>query len=157
MTKDRLAQVITVLLLGGVVSIVLLRQRGVTPATAQAPKPEDAVYAMLDAAQAGDVPRYQLQHTGSAAEAIRRAVAEIGPDRFAQSLRELHRPLKGVAVMEPEAVSESEVRVKVEFVFQDRNETQMLRLRKNGSRWLIADAQAAERTKTVVPFGTPVN
>lgn len=152
-----MAQVITVLLLGGVVSIVLLRQRGVSPAVAQPSKPEDAVYAMLDAAQAGDLVRYQQQHTGSAAEAIRRAVAETGPERFAQSLRDLHRPLKGVAVMEPEPLSESEVRVKVEFVFQDRNETQTLRLRKESSRWLIADSLAAERTKTVVPYGTPVN
>jgi hypothetical protein len=156
-TKERLAQVITVLLLGGVVAFVLWKQRGAAPVVVPPAKPEDAVYAMLDAAQAGDVDRYQDQHAGAAAEVIRRAVAETGPERFAQSLRELHRPLKGVAVMEPEPVSESEVRVNVEFVFQDRNETQLLRLRKEGARWRIVDSQAAERTRTVVPYGTPVN
>jgi hypothetical protein len=148
---------ITVLLLGGVVAFALWKQRGAPPVAAPPAKPEAAVYAMLDAAQAGDVNRYQDQHTGAAAETIRRAVAEAGAERFSQALRDLHRPVKGVAVMEPEAVSESEVRVKVEFVFQDRNETQVLRLRKESARWRIADSQAAERAKTVVPYGTPVN
>jgi hypothetical protein len=44
----------------------------------------------------------------------------------------------------------------VEYVYQDRNEAQIMHLEKAGNDWKIARVDGAERVKTPVPYGTPV-
>ncbi len=46
--------------------------------------------------------------------------------------------------------------MRVEYVYQDRNEAQSMYLEKLSGAWKIARVEAAERVKTLIPYGTPV-
>ena len=109
---------------------------------------------MLDAARNGDVKRYMASYTGQMAQSLERARSES--QDFAAYLRDSNAPLKGIAVMDPQPQSEREVTVRVEYVYQDRNEAQFFYLEKMGSNWKIARVETAERVRTIVPYGTPV-
>jgi len=155
MKKNRIAQILTAAALGTALLVVVARQR--RPADVQ-PRdtPQSAVYAMLDAARDGDVKRYLACYTGPMENALQRAIAESGEPKFAAYLKETNAAVKGVAVMPPEALSDREVKLRVEYVYQDRNEVQTLYLEKAGNAWRIARLETAERIKTLVPYGTPV-
>jgi hypothetical protein len=155
MKKNRIAQILTAAALGTALLVVVARQR--RPADVQ-PRdtPQSAVYAMLDAARDGDVKRYLACHTGPMENALQRAIAESGEPKFAAYLKETNAAIKGVAVMPPEALSDREVKLRVEYVYQDRNEVQTLYLEKAGNAWRIARLETAERIKTLIPYGTPV-
>ena len=116
--------------------------------------PQDAVYAMLDAARAGDVKRYLASYTGATAAALRQASAESGA--FAQYLRDSQATVKGVAVSDPEVDGDGEARVRVETVYPDRNQAQVMYLRKETGTWRIARVETEERVPTLIPYGTPV-
>jgi hypothetical protein len=75
---------------------------------------------------------------------------------FAQYLKDRNREIKGVAINEPEKASEREARIRVEYVYQDRNEVQQVYLEHIGGAWKILGVDVAERVKTLVPYGTPV-
>lgn len=160
MSRQRKAHLITLALLALALAAVVLRQTGfrprLAPSEARAPAPQDAVYQMLEAARQGDVSRYLEAHTGQMEAALRAAISEKTERGFAAYLRELHRPIKGVAITEPQPVGEREVRLRVEYVYQDRNEAQTMYLEKLGRTWKIARVDAAERIPTVIPYGTPV-
>jgi hypothetical protein len=87
---------------------------------------------------------------------LREAARESTEKRFAEYLQDSNLTIKGVAVSEPQQVSETVVNVRVEYVYQDRNEAQYLRLEKTNGGWKIAGVDGAERVKTLVPYGTPV-
>jgi hypothetical protein len=61
-----------------------------------------------------------------------------------------------VAVGEPQNTGEGEASVRVEYVYQDRNEVQTMHLQKSESGWKITSVEGAARVKTLVPYGTPV-
>ena len=61
-----------------------------------------------------------------------------------------------MALQEPQALTDREVKVRVEYVYQDRNEVQQMYLEKSGNNWKITRVDSAERIKTLVPYGTPV-
>ena len=63
---------------------------------------------------------------------------------------------KGIAISEPQPVTDREVKVRVEYVYQDRNEAQTMYLEKDAGSWKISRVDGAERVKTLVPYGTPV-
>ncbi len=166
MTKERRAQVLTVLILGGALAFAGYR-KGALPAidlsgvaaqnAPQAdPTPQDAVYAMLDAGREGKVAEYLAAHTGQMAESLRKSIAEQGDAAFSAYLRESNSPIKGIALQEPQPLTDHEVKVKVEYVFADRNEVQWMYLERDGKLWRISRVDAAERIKTLVPYGTPV-
>jgi hypothetical protein len=112
---------------------------------------------MLDAARDGDVKKYLAAYTGSMETALRQSIAESSDTAFRKYLQDSNSALKGVAVMAPEAVAgDREVKVRVEYVYQDRNEAQTMNLEKTASGWKIARVDSAERVKTLVPYGTPV-
>jgi hypothetical protein len=73
-----------------------------------------------------------------------------------QYLKDMNSPIKGVALNDPAPISEREVKVRVEYVFQDRNEVQIFYLEKAGADWKITRMENSERVKTLVPYGTPV-
>src|SRR5262249_16382206 len=125
----------------------------VTPAAPQTP--QDAVYAMLDAARTGDTVEYLKHYTGALADSLRQTAAEQGDARFSQYLRDSNQPVKGIAVGGPEVVTEREVKVRVEFVYQEGKGGQIFHLEKQGDRWQIVRLDAAERVKTLVPYGSP--
>ena len=109
---------------------------------------------MMDAARNGDVKKYMANYTGEMARSLERARSESGD--FAKYLRDSNAALKGIAVMEPQSQSEREAKVRVEYVYQDRTEAQYFYLEKAARGWKISRVEAAERVKTIIPYGTPV-
>ena len=120
------------------------------------PEPQDTVYALLAAARAGDIKGYLSNYTGAMEAALRQSLAESGDAAFSAYLVKSNADVKGVAVAEPQPVSDSEVKVRVEYIYQDRNEAQILYLDKGPGGWKISRADSDERIKTLIPYGTPV-
>ncbi|MFN0167083.1 MAG: DUF4878 domain-containing protein [Bryobacteraceae bacterium] len=158
MKRDQTAKLLTLVLMLLGLALILVRQKNVLApqVTPQARTPQDAVYAMLDAARAGNVRSYRESFTGSQAKAVSQALGESTEEQFAAYLKRSHADIKGIAMMEPRSVNEQEVRVRVEYVFADRNEAQEMVLVKADGRWKIASIAGAERVPTTVPYGTPV-
>lgn len=162
MTAPRKAHFATAAALAVLLGVVAFRQAGWRlPAFTKVEQkreatPQDAIYAMLDAARDGNIAAYLACYTGQMETALRQAIAEKTEAGFSAYLKETNAPLKGVAVMAPETLSGREVKVRVEFVYQDRNEAQFMYLEKTGGAWKIARLDAAERARTLVPYGTPV-
>jgi hypothetical protein len=121
-----------------------------------APGPRDAIYAMLAAARDGDVKAYLSRYTGQMETALQASVRESTVDGFARYLRDSNAQIKGVALTGPEPFNGSEVKVRLEYVYQDRNEAQTIYLEKVDGAWKISRVDGAERVKTLVPYGTPV-
>jgi hypothetical protein len=159
MKKDRTAQMVTAAVILAVLAFLVIRQTGWSPSTGGAGRdetPQDAIYAMLDAARDGEVDDYVEFYTGQIRATLDQAIAEKGKRGFAEYLRESNEPIKGIAITEPEALSASAVKARVEYVFADRNEVQIMYLEKTSGRWLITGMDATQRIKTLVPYGTPV-
>jgi len=149
-TRRRLAQAGTLVVVVALGAAVALRN------PPQASQPQDAIYRMLDAARAGDASLYLSQYTGAMETSLRGTAAEQGEEAFAGYLRETNAAIKGVAVMDPEPSGEAAVKLRVEYVFQDRNEAQTVHLVRVGNAWKIAQVELAERLRTLIPYGTPV-
>jgi len=149
MNRKRLAQIATIATLSAAIGVAIWTRSEQKPAT-----PQDAVYAMLDAARNGDVPKYLACYTGEIAKSLDRARAD-SPD-FSKYLRDSGAALKGIAVMEPQPQPDGLVELRVEYVFGDHNEAQFFFLQKIGSAWKISRVETSERVKTLIPYGTPV-
>jgi hypothetical protein len=165
MTRQRTARALTLLAMAAALALVVFRNTGrsLAEATAAAvqpkadPTPQEAIYAMLDAARDGDVAAYLNAYTGQMASSLRQSIAEQGEPAFRQYLLNANAPIKGIALADPQPLTDAEVRVRVEFVYADRNEAQLLYLEKQPDKtWKIARLDSAERIKTLVPYGTPV-
>ncbi|MFN7924411.1 MAG: hypothetical protein U0Q16_30185 [Bryobacteraceae bacterium] len=166
MTQQRKAQVLTGVLIAGIGVFLYARQQPATkiadivPAAAAQPKadptPQDAIYGMFDAAREGNVSGYLGFYTGQMEAALRQSIAEQGEAAFAKYLRETNAPIKGIAITEPQKLTDAAVKARVEYVYQDRNEVQFFYLEKAGNEWKIARLDTTERVKTLVPYGTPV-
>ena len=169
LSADKKAKIVTVVVLAGALAIVLGQKYGwkmpdvkvsdlaPKPAAPKAdPTPQDAIYAMLDAARVGDTKTYLAAYTGQMSMSLQQAVAESTVDKFATYLKNSNAEIKGVAINEPQTLTDREVKVRVEYVYQDRNEAQTMFLEKAPGGWKIARVESAERVKTLVPYGTPV-
>lgn len=155
MTTARKAQGLTILVLTAALAIAAFRARTGAAANSD-PTPQDVIYNMLDAARDGNLAPYLDSYTGQMEQSLRKSIAESGEPGFAKYLRESNASLKGIALQEPQALTGREVKVRVEYVFHDRNEVQFLYLEKTARGWKIARADTAERIKTSVPYGTLV-
>jgi hypothetical protein len=152
MTRERKTQAITLAALAVAGAIALARlPRSKAPAG-----PVDAIYAAMSAARAGDVKAYLACYGGGMRAALDQSVRESGEPGFVRYLRESNAAIKGVAVGEPQSIGEGEAAVRVEYVYQDRNEAQTMRLQKGEAGWRIVAVEGAARVKTLVPYGTPV-
>lgn len=158
MTKERKAQIITVIILAAAASIAVARKGIIAPTNAPKsdPTPQDAIYALLDAAREGRVSDYLAAHTGAMEQSLSKAIAESTEAGFAKYLKETNAAIKGIALQEPQVLTDREVKVRVEYVFADRNEIQFMYLEKSGNTWKVSRVDTAERIKTLVPYGTPV-
>jgi len=169
MNADKKAKIVTVAVLAGALLIVLgqkygwkmpnvkvsdLAPKSVAPKAD--PTPQDAIYAMLDAARMGDVRTYLASYTGQMETALKQSIAETTESGFAKYLKDQNASIKGIAISEPQTLTDREVKVRVEYVYQDRNEAQMMFLEKAPGGWRIARVDGTERVKTLVPYGTPV-
>jgi hypothetical protein len=155
MTRERKAQIATVAILTAALVLVAVK-RGGWKARAAPVTPQDTVYRMLDAARDGDVRGYLRCYTGQMDGTLRQIVAEKGEPALAAYIRSFNATIKGVAIQEPQPVSDREVRLRVEFVYQDRNEAQLYYLEQAGGEWKISRLENAQGVQTPVPYGTPV-
>ena len=153
-TRERKARIVTVLILAGVIAAVVARKTGWQ--TPSSPTPQDAIYNMMDAARAGDTSKYLSYYTGQMEASIKQTVAESSQQALAKYLQDSNASIKGVAIAEPQQLTEREVKVRVEYVYQERNEVQYMYLEKIACQWKIARVDSAERVKTLIPYGTPV-
>jgi hypothetical protein len=167
MTRERQAQVATVALLLAGLGFLALKRSGwqvsaatlsnlVTTRAPAASGPRDTVYRMLDAARDGDVRAYLACFGGEMQATLRQIVTEKGEAALASYIRNFNASVKGVAIQEPRAIAEREVRLRVEFVYKDRNEAQLYHLEQAGGSWKIVRQENAEGVKTPVPYGTVV-
>lgn len=118
--------------------------------------PRDTIYAMLDAARDGDVEAYIACHAGEMARQLAQSRDEMTPQGFAKYLADRNREIKGIAINEPEMASPDEARIRVEYVYRERNEAQQVYLERVDGAWKITAVDATERVETLVPYGTPV-
>ena len=135
MTRQQTARALTLLVLAAAMAVVVARRTGKPPAQ---PSPQQAISMMLDSARAGDVNAYLACHTGQMEAALRQSLAESTPERFARYLKDRNAPIKGVAVSEPEPQPDGQMKVRVEYVYQDRTEAQLVYLLKTPTSWKIS-------------------
>ena len=151
MMRLRLSNAATVLLLAGLLALGILRRQDDPQVS-----PKDPIYAMLDAARAGDGKRYLEQYTGSMAALLKRTAEEKTNTGFQVWLKSRNAEIKGVAMSEPQMISDGEASIRVEYIYQDRNEVQMVFLERVDRAWKIARVDSAEQIKTLVPYGAAV-
>ena len=158
MSHSRKAQILTVAALALALAIAVGRKQGLRFAGAPQSEPaaQDVIYAMLDASRAGNVPAYLANYAGQMRASLEQSIRESGEERFSRYLKESNAAIKGVAVAEPQLLSDRETKVRVEYVYQDRNEAQTMYLEKTGANWKITRVEGSERLKTLIPYGTPV-
>lgn len=158
-TQARKTQILTVAVLAVALAIAIGR-KGAAPSVGDSPSQpsaQDAIYAMLDASRTGNVQAYLANYAGQMRSSLEQEIREGGEERFRRYLKESNAAIKGVAVAEPQPVSERETKVRVEYVYQDRNEAQTMYLERSGAEWKITRVEGSERLKTLVPYGTPVH
>jgi hypothetical protein len=159
MTRERKAQIATVLILAGALALVAAKRNNWrVPATATSPAitPQDTVYRMLDAAREGDVRAYLNCYTGPMESSLRQIEKEKGEASLAGYIKSFNASVKGVAIQEPQSTAENEVRLRVEFVYADRNEAQIYYLQRSAGKWQIARQENTEGVKVIMPYGAPV-
>ena len=168
MTNERKAQLMTVAVLVAAIGVGLSAKTGwrlsdmrSLPgihrlAPQSSPEPQDAIYAMFGAARAGDVKAYLASYSGQMETLLRQELSETTESAFAKYLKDSNTSIKGIAVSDPQEITDSEAKVRVEYVYQDRNEAQTIYLEKSPQGWKISRADSDERIKTLIPYGTPV-
>jgi len=167
MTRERKTQIATVALLLAGLGFLAMKRGGwqasaatlsnLAPARAAAgATPQDTVYRMMDAARDGDVRAYLGCYSGQMESTLRQIAAEKGEAALAAYIRNFNASVKGVAIQEPQSTTEREVRLRVEFVYRDRNEAQNYYLEQAGTSWKITRQENTEGVKTLVPYGTTV-
>jgi hypothetical protein len=144
MKRPNRATIATLLVIAGLLALAILRRRPQAPTV-----PQDAIYAMLDAARAGDTSKYLAQYSGPLAAQLKQSVTPA-------YLKSSNAEIKGVSLSEPQFVSGQEASVRLEYIYQDRNEIQTVYLERVSGAWKIARVDSAERIPTLVPYGTPV-
>jgi hypothetical protein len=158
MTRERKTHLATVAVLVLALAAALGQKTGwrCGRSGANAPSsPQDAIYGMLDASRSGNVSAYLASYTGPMLASLRESVRETTEAAFSGYLRNSNSAIKGVAVSDPQ-INDREATAQVEYVYQDRNEVQIVHLDKVGGEWKIARVDGAERVKTLIPYGTPV-
>jgi hypothetical protein len=118
--------------------------------------PEDAVYGMLDAARAGDTNTYVNTFAGSLQQQIEQVIKESGKAQFARYLTGQSSSFQSVALAVTDQPSDEEARLRVEYVYVNRNEVQNFQLKRTAGRWRIVSISGTDQIKTLIPYGTAV-
>jgi hypothetical protein len=118
--------------------------------------PEDTVYGMLDAARAGDTAVYVDTFSGPLQQQIQQVIRESGKTQFARYLTAQSSSFQSVALSVADQPSDVEARLRVEYIYANRNEVQTFHLRKSGGRWKIVGISGTDQIKTLIPYGTAV-
>jgi hypothetical protein len=123
---------------------------------ARAASPEDTVYGMLDAARAGDTAVYVDTFSGPLQQQIQQVIRENGKTQFATYLTAQSSSFQSVALSVADQPSDVEARLRIEYVYANRNEVQTLHLSKSDGRWKIIGISGTDQIKTLIPYGTAV-
>jgi hypothetical protein len=157
--------VLTVAVLLGLFLVALLRSnhwklpaawggwRAIT-ARKTPPTPEDGVYAMFDAARAGDAQVYLDCFSGPLRDQLAATAREDTAAKFKAYLINQNSSVQGMAVTITDRPNADEARVRLEYVYSDHSEVQNLHLKREGVRWKIIDMSAAQPVQPLVPYGT---
>jgi hypothetical protein len=157
MKPKRAASLLTAAALAVTFGLAVAKNKGWTLAGADlSATPEDAIYGMLDAARAGNVKAYLDCYSGHMNDQLRQSAADAVPGDFEKYLKTTNAAIQGVALSPPETIAAAQVKVRVEYVYRDRNEVQFIYLRNESSRWRIYRVDGAEQVKTLVPYGSLV-
>ena len=117
----------------------------------------ECIRALSQSSREGCVEDYLRCFAPAMRRKLERARDEMQKGEFADYLRRRAEPVKGFAMYDEIVLGEETVRLKVEWVFQDRNEIQTFQLKKIDGQWKIVDMDEAQYRKPPVPYGTPVN
>ena len=118
-------------------------------------EPEDTIYTLIERWREGDVEGYLNCFAGPARGRLEATAKEMGREEFSNFLFETSRRVLGVAV-ERLHLSEGVARLRVEFVFKEGNEVQLVALRKIRGRWLIVEMGPKKYRRMPFPYGTKV-
>lgn len=126
----------------------------------QAPRakasPAACVRSMSDFSREGRVERYLDCFTGRLRSELEQEYKQMKPEAFAELLQRRSRGVRGVAISDEERPDANTARLRVEWVFEDRNEIQGFTLKKRGDAWKIAAITDARFEKPEIPYGTEV-
>jgi hypothetical protein len=122
----------------------------------RAASPEDTVYGMLDAARTGDTAVYVDTFSGPLQQQIQQVIRESGKKQFATYLTAQSSSFQSVALSVADQPNDVEARLRVEYVYANRNEVQTFHLTRSGGRWRIIGISGTDQIKTLIPFGTAV-
>ena len=114
--------------------------------------PEDGIYAMFDAARAGDAQAYLDCFSGQLHEQLAATAKEDA--KFKDYLLKQNSDVQGVAVTVTDRPSTDEARVRLEYVYSDHNEVQNVHLKREGARWKIINMDGVQPAQPLVPYGT---
>lgn len=156
MSQSRKATALTIVVLVAAFAVAVGKKRFSASGEPSSAAPQDAVYATLDASRKGDVRSYLANYGGQMRASLEQSIRETGEERFSKYLKESNSSIKGIAVAEPQAVSDRETALRVEYIYQDRNEVQTMYLERDGANWRIVRVDSSDRIKTLIPYGTPV-
>lgn len=156
--KRPLAIAATLVLLAG--AIYLGRSRGVsqTAAQAAADSPTGCLERMFTAAEKGDVGAWLDCFTGSERARLVRQAESQPAEKFAASLQEAVRTLKGRAVSglnRPQSAGDM-ASLSVERIYAHHTERQSYHFRREADGWRIDSVGAAEKHQPPIAYGTPV-
>jgi hypothetical protein len=129
-------------------------RRGATPATTEEAI-SAAIYDTMNAARAGDVSRYLGGYTGAMRASLERSLDESGRPAFVRYLQGLDSGVKGLAVW-VETSGEREAKARLDYVYQERNDVQVVYLEKVQGDWRIARTERDQTMKAAIPYGTPM-
>jgi hypothetical protein len=118
--------------------------------------PEDTVYAMLDAARAGNTAVYVGTFSGPLQQQIQQVIRESGKTQFATYLAAQSSSFQSVALSVTDQPSDLQARLRVEYVYANRNEVQTFHLKKSEGYWKIIGISGTDQIKTLIPYGTAV-
>ncbi len=118
------------------------------------PNPEDGIYAMFDAARAGDAKAYLDCFSGPLRDQLAATARDDAAAGFKSYLLSQNAGVQGMAVTVTDRPSPDEARARLEYVYSDHNEVQNIRLKLEGGRWKIVNMDATQPVQPVVPYGT---
>ncbi len=118
------------------------------------PSPEDGIYAMFDAARAGDAKAYLDCFSGPLRDQLAATAREDDQTKFKSYLLTQNSDVQGMAVTVTDRPSADEARARLEYVYTDHNEVQNIRLKLEGRSWKIVSMDGAQPVQPVVPYGT---
>src|ERR1035437_706117 len=157
MKPNTRARILAVAVLLGALGVGGARKAGwfesaATPAATTEDAVSAGIYAPMNAARAGDVSRYLAGYTGQMRTALQRSLEESGGAAFARYLQSLDAGVKGMAVS-VEISGAREAKACVEYVYQERNDVQVVYVEKESGGWGMARAEGVQSVKAAIPSG----